>query len=73
MFIQCNDKPVAPSDDGALWARNILFDFKARFVENPKEPHERKLDESFKENLDREREGILLWLLKVVSNTNAKA
>ena len=74
MFIQCNDKPVAPSDDGALWARNILFDFKARFVENPKEPHERKLDESFKENLDRERErGFCFGLLKVVSNTNAKA
>lgn len=66
MFIQTNFKPKASSKDGALWKRNVLFHFKAEFVQNPNptKPHERKLDEGFKERLLNEREGILAWLVQ---------
>jgi len=64
MFIQTNFKPEAPADDGALWKRNVLFPFNAEFVENPTKPHQRKLDEGFKERLLEEREGILAWLVE---------
>jgi|GEM_PF-4555905 len=64
MFIQTNFKPEAPSDDGALWKRNVLFPFNAEFVEKPEKSHQRKLDEGFKEKLLEEREGILSWLVE---------
>lgn len=66
IFIQTNFKPEAPSDDGALWKRNVLFPFNAEFVEDPdpKKTHQRKLDEGFKEKLLSENEGILAWLVE---------
>lgn len=64
MIIQTNYKPEAPSDDKALWKRNVLVPFKAEFVEDPKELHQRKLDDGFKEKLLSEREGILAWLVE---------
>lgn len=66
MIIQTNFKPEAPSDDGALWKRNVLFPFKAEFVEDPDptKPHQRKIDEGFKEKLLQEHEGILAWLVE---------
>jgi len=64
MFIQTNYKPEAPSDDDGLWKRNILIPFNAEFVEDPKLPHQRKLDPEFKDKLISEKEGILAWLVE---------
>ncbi len=63
MIIQTNFKPEAPADDNALWKRNILFPFRTEFVETPTEKHHRKIDESFKDKLPDESEGILAWLI----------
>lgn len=64
MFIQTNFKPKASAKDGALWKRNILVPFNAEFVDNPVESHQRKLDETTKDNLLLEKEGILAWLVE---------
>lgn len=64
MIMQTNYKPRAPADDKALWARNILMPFKASFVRNPQQPHERPLKENLKEELQEESEGILLWIIE---------
>jgi putative DNA primase/helicase len=63
MILQTNYKPKAPADDRALWSRNILVPFNARFVKNPKEKHERPLKESLKDELLKEGAGILKWLV----------
>lgn len=63
MILQTNYKPKAPSDDKALWSRNILIPFKARFVKDPKEDHERQIKESLKDELLKEAEGILKWMI----------
>lgn len=63
MFLQTNYKPKAPSDDNALWSRNILVSFNASFVRDPKKKNERPLKENLKEELLKEAEGILLWVL----------
>lgn len=64
MIMQTNYKPRAPADDKALWARNILMPFKASFVRNLQQPHERPLKENLKEELQEESEGILLWIIE---------
>ncbi len=64
MIIQTNNKPKAPADDNALWARNVLIPFKASFVRDPKELNERPLKENLKDDLLEEREGILRWILE---------
>lgn len=63
MILQTNYKPKAPSDDKALWSRNILIPFKARFVKDPKENHERPIKENLKDELLEESEGILKWMV----------
>jgi len=63
IFLQTNYKPKAPSDDNALWSRNILVSFNASFVREPKKKNERPLKENLKEELLKEAEGILLWVL----------
>ena len=64
MILQTNYKPKASSDDSALWSRNILVPFNARFVKNPKEKHERPIKESLKDELLEESSGILRWLIE---------
>ena len=64
MILQTNFKPEAPPDDGALWKRNILIPFKAEFVDEPKEPHQYKIDRELKKKLLNESEGILCWLVE---------
>lgn len=65
MILQTNYKPKAPADDKALWSRNILVPFNARFVKNPKEgTNERPIKESLKDELLEESSGILRWLIE---------
>ena len=63
MFLQTNYKPKAPSDDNALWSRNILVSFNASFVREPNKKNERPLKANLKEELLKEDEGILIWVL----------
>lgn len=72
MILQTNYKPSAPSEDSALWSRNVLVPFKARFVPNPKQAHERPLDEKFKDLLQKESQGILNWIVEGSTLYNAR-
>ncbi len=72
IFIQTNYKPKAPAEDNALWDRTIMMPFKARFVRDPKQEHEKPLNENFKEELMAESEGILLWIVEGCLEYQAK-
>lgn len=43
LFVLTNHKPSVKDDDHSIWRRLCIIGFPARFVENPKQPHERKL------------------------------
>ena len=66
MFLQTNYKPKAPADDDALWARTILIPFNASFVRDPDpfKEYEKKLNEGLKEELLKEAEGVLNWIIE---------
>ena len=64
LLLMTNSKPRANADDYALWKRLLLIAFTISFVDNPKEPHERKRDKDLPEKLKSEAEGILAWLVR---------
>lgn len=59
-----NFKPKVNAADFALWERIHLIPFKFSFVDNPKEPHHRKIDSNLFEDLKKEASGILASLIK---------
>ena len=48
LFLCCNDLPSITSQDGGTWRRIRVIDFSSRFVENPKNPNEFKIDNLLK-------------------------
>ena len=46
LFLACNELPEIKGEDTALWRRIRVIDFPSRFVDNPKEPNEYKIDRS---------------------------
>jgi len=44
LFLACNELPEIKGEDTALWRRIRVIDFPSRFVDDPKEPHEYKID-----------------------------
>lgn len=66
LMLITNHKPLAPSDDQALWERIALIEFRNRFVDepDPAKPNERPADKNLKATLQEEASGILAWLVK---------
>ena len=64
IVLQANHKPKAPSEDHALWYRALLVPFELSFVDEPREPHERKVDRYLEEKLLANPSGILQWLIE---------
>lgn len=64
IVLQANHKPKAPAEDKALWYRAILIPFELSFVEEPREPYERKVDRHIEERLIANSSGILRWLVQ---------
>lgn len=44
LFLACNELPDIKGEDTALWRRIRVIDFPSRFVDEPKEPGEYKID-----------------------------
>jgi P4 family phage/plasmid primase-like protien len=44
LFLACNELPEIKGEDTALWRRIRAIDFPSRFVDDPKEPGEYKID-----------------------------
>jgi len=59
-----NFKPKASAEDEALWTRMVLIPFVLRFVANPQAPDERQRDPHLLDKLEKERSGILAWLVR---------
>ncbi|NCC30561.1 MAG: hypothetical protein EOM24_00900 [Chloroflexia bacterium] len=59
-----NFKPKASAEDEALWTRMVLVPFELRFVANPQAPDERESDPHLLDKLEKERSGILAWLVR---------
>ncbi len=60
-----NHCPRLPDgDDYAMWRRVIRIPFNVRFVENPTQAHERKIDKNLPASLENEYAGILAWLVR---------
>lgn len=55
---------IPDSDDYAMWRRVLRVPFNVRFVEDPKLPHERKMDKDLPQKLLAEAPGILAWLVR---------
>lgn len=66
MVLQTNFLPRAPADDSALWARTVVVPFNAHFTKNPDpdNPNHKLADESLKERLKSESQGILKWIVE---------
>lgn len=60
----CNDKPNINSYDGGVWRRLRIIEFKSKFVENPKEDWEYKVDTSLDEKLYQWREDFISYLIE---------
>jgi P4 family phage/plasmid primase-like protien len=46
LFLACNELPEIKGEDNALWRRIRVIDFPSRFVENPVEANEFKIDKT---------------------------
>jgi putative DNA primase/helicase len=64
LLMLTNFKPKVNASDFALWNRIHLIPFKFSFVDDPKEPHHRKIDPNLMEDLKKEAPGILAWLVQ---------
>lgn len=54
MHLACNEKPKIQTNDGGTWRRLAVVEFTSKFVANPTEPHERKIDESLQHKVESE-------------------
>lgn len=62
MALICNVLPDIPSNDGGTWRRLRVTEWPAKFVENPKERHEFKLDPTIPNKMKSWKAGFM-WLL----------
>lgn len=51
LALLCNDIPQFPGLDGGVWRRVEIVEFKSKFVENPREENEFKIDPHLEDNL----------------------
>jgi putative DNA primase/helicase len=64
LILLTNNKPHASASEYALWQRIFLVPFKFSYIDDPKEPDERKADHDLLEKLKVESSGILAWLVR---------
>ena len=62
-FLACNDLPNIPTNDGGTWRRIRVLEFKSKFVHNPKQPFEYKIDPKLTEQIDQLAEAFMSLLI----------
>jgi putative DNA primase/helicase len=58
-----NFRPVVNPEDGALWERIHLIEFRVRFLDNPNGENQRLRNPNIANELKEEAAGIMAWLL----------
>jgi P4 family phage/plasmid primase-like protien len=61
--LTCNRLPNIPSNDGGTWRRIRVTPFEMKFVDNPKEDYEKKIDRKLKEKLPLWKEAFMSILI----------
>jgi P4 family phage/plasmid primase-like protien len=61
--LTCNKLPFIPSNDGGTWRRIRVAPFEIYFVNNPKEPNERKKDRNLKSKMEKWKSGFMSILI----------
>lgn len=62
-ILTCNKLPFIPSNDGGTWRRLRVAPFEMKFVNNPKEPYEKKKDRYLKDKMVNWKEPFLFILI----------
>jgi len=68
LLLTCNDKPEIDANDGGTWRRLRVVPFEMKFVDDPKEPHERKINRKIKEELPYWKDALMSILIKRFQN-----
>ena len=61
--LTCNKLPFIPSNDGGTWRRIRVSPFEVSFVNDPKEPHERKKDRNLKSKMENWKPAFMALLI----------
>uniref|UniRef100_A0A831UFU0 DNA primase n=1 Tax=Geobacter metallireducens TaxID=28232 RepID=A0A831UFU0_GEOME len=64
LWLLTNYLPRASADDRPFWTRMKVVNFNWSFVEEPREPYEKKRDGDLLRKLSAEASGILAWLVR---------
>lgn len=64
MLITNHPPRIPDADDYAIWRRVLRIPFDVRFVDNPRQANERKINKALPELLKAEFSGILAWLVR---------
>ena len=62
--LTCNKLPFIPSNDGGTWRRIRVAPFEVSFVNDPKEPHERKKDRNLKTKMENWKGAFMALLIE---------
>jgi len=68
LLLTCNDKPEIDANDGGTWRRLRVVPFEMKFVDNPREPNERKINRKIKEELPYWKDALMSILIKRFQN-----
>ena len=64
LILLCNDIPVMDKNDQGVWSRCRCINFPSRFVDDPKKPHEKKIDRNLKHKISEWKNDFMLILIE---------
>jgi P4 family phage/plasmid primase-like protien len=64
LLLLCNQLPNVPSDDGGTWRRIRVVEFTSKFLDNPKEKNEFRIDYDLPEKMKKWHEHFMALMLQ---------